>query len=475
MTWRNGWGAANSQYTYNPAHVNNRMTVNPITGGGMQYDDAGNLTNDGSQSYSYDATGQQAYASGTNLRKNYDGDGMRAKKTENGDNIYYLRSSVLGGQVVAEIYGGGVSYAGSGWWLRGYVYLGGQMIATQAGGVNWVHQDPVTKSQRITDSAGNITYTIDLDPWGSETGRTSGNAAFQPHRFTSYERDANAGDDAMFRRYQSAWTRFSQPDPYEGSYDLTDPQSFNRYAYVQNDPVNYVDPTGLIAPLIWAHNVMRLNGGRNGGVTRQPHYVVEPHDVDPQKTVPDTAAGKANPNCLQNAVPGSPGLARRFGRGHDGPHARAPLGGGIAITLGPLAGTVINVTGGGDGTNIVDVRLANGDVAVYKDLGRVFVGRNESVGTGARIGTVSGGGFGGFDGLHLSLVRGYAYDHYRQLTRQAVGGTRSQQAHARSELSRLQPFMLNDPLGPESPVRCPGVPIIDVPVRGGVPTTYPPR
>jgi len=35
-----------------------------------------------------------------------------------------------GVQVVAEIYGGGPSYSGSGWWLRGYVYLGGQMIAT---------------------------------------------------------------------------------------------------------------------------------------------------------------------------------------------------------------------------------------------------------------------------------------------------------------------------------------------------------
>jgi hypothetical protein len=88
---------------------------------------------------------------------------------------------------------------------------------------------------------------------------------------------------------------------------------------------------------------------------------------------------------------------------------------------------------------------------------------------------VSGGGFGGFDGLHLSLVRGYAYGHYRQLTGQAVGGTRNQQSHARSELSRLQFFMLYDPLGPQSPVNCPGVPIIDVPVSGGVPTTYPPR
>jgi hypothetical protein len=49
----------------------------------------------------------------------------------------------------------------------------------------------------------------------------------------------------MFRRHNRWWSRFDQPDPYDGSYDLANPQSFNRYAYVQNDPVNFIDPAGL--------------------------------------------------------------------------------------------------------------------------------------------------------------------------------------------------------------------------------------
>lgn len=36
-----------------------------------------------------------------------------------------------------------------------------------------------------------------------------------------------------------------QPDPWDGSYDLAEPQTFNRYADVRNDPVNFIDPSGL--------------------------------------------------------------------------------------------------------------------------------------------------------------------------------------------------------------------------------------
>jgi RHS repeat-associated protein len=245
MTWRNGWGVANAQYAYDPQFNGNRMTVNPVTGAAIGYDLAGNLTNDGAQTYTYYANGQQAAASGSGLTQTYDGDGLRVKKTENGVTTYYLRSTMLGKQVVLEITGSAPIVQ----MVRGYVFLGGQMLAVQQGDqadgvVNWVHQDPVTKSQRLTSGTGAVVSTIDVDPWGGETAR-SGNQSQQPHRFTNYERDANGGDEAMFRRYESKWARFAQPDPYDGSYDMADPRSLNRYAYVHNDPVNFVDPTGL--------------------------------------------------------------------------------------------------------------------------------------------------------------------------------------------------------------------------------------
>jgi len=60
------------------------------------------------------------------------------------------------------------------------------MVAIQSGGVNWVHQDPVTKSQRVTNGSGTVTSTIDLDPWGGETNRSS-NQVFQ---ITIHRQDA---------------------------------------------------------------------------------------------------------------------------------------------------------------------------------------------------------------------------------------------------------------------------------------------
>src|SRR5207302_2025281 len=62
--------------------------------------------------------------------------------------------------------------------------------------------------------------------------------------FTSYGRDSETGNDyAMARFYINRFGRFSCADPVLGS--PADPQSWNRYAYVRNNPVNAIDPSGL--------------------------------------------------------------------------------------------------------------------------------------------------------------------------------------------------------------------------------------
>lgn len=233
-TYFEGWGGIGGTGRIDNATFTNNQR------NGFTYDAAGNVTNDLGQTFTYDATGQQAAASysGYTLQQTYDGDRLRVKKEENNNTTYYLRSTVLGGQIVSELNSSGAM-------TRGFVYRGGELLAVQQNSqINWVHEDPVVKSKRVTNSAGAVVSTIELDPWGGDTSRNS-NEAFQPRRFTSYTRDINLSDDAMHRRYNRWHGRFDQPDPYDGSYDLTDPQSFNRYSYAQNDPVNFVDPSGL--------------------------------------------------------------------------------------------------------------------------------------------------------------------------------------------------------------------------------------
>ena len=64
-------------------------------------------------------------------------------------------------------------------------------------------------------------------------------------KFTGYERDNETGlDFAQARYYASAHGRFTSPDSVSGH--VSNPQSWNRYAYVTNNPVNLTDSTGLM-------------------------------------------------------------------------------------------------------------------------------------------------------------------------------------------------------------------------------------
>ncbi|MCC7237761.1 MAG: glucosaminidase domain-containing protein, partial [Bryobacterales bacterium] len=93
-------------------------------------------------------------------------------------------------------------------------------------------------------------------PYGQEKPGATMN---DREKFATYLRDSETGLDYADQRYhQPGWGRFLTPDPYQASGGPASPGSWNRYAYVEGDPVNRVDPKGLF----WeGPNLMALDGG----------------------------------------------------------------------------------------------------------------------------------------------------------------------------------------------------------------------
>ena len=123
-----------------------------------------------------------------------------------------------------------------------------------SGGLKYVLQD-LQGSTRAVMQGSAVIARYDQMPFGEEisagTGlRTTaqGYSVTQDvrHRYALTERDDASGlDSTWWRKYESLSGRWTSPDPYNGSATIANPQSFNRYSYTENDPVNFVDPTGL--------------------------------------------------------------------------------------------------------------------------------------------------------------------------------------------------------------------------------------
>ena len=97
-------------------------------------------------------------------------------------------------------------------------------------------------------------------------------------------------DYAVNRHYSSGLGRFLQTDPYGGSARIDGPQSWNRYAYVEGDPMNLFDPEGLFAlqaPIppttfppvnVYGSPILGLIGGGAGGGVREK--TAKPVEID---------------------------------------------------------------------------------------------------------------------------------------------------------------------------------------------------
>ena len=113
------------------------------------------------------------------------------------------------------------------------------------GEMNEYHHPDRLGTRMVTDPATNTLYLQSTLPFG--TAMPSESTGFSNQVFTSYDRSPIAVlDYAVNRSYSSGQGRFSTPDPIGmASVNFIVPQSLNLYSYVDNDPVNNTDPSGL--------------------------------------------------------------------------------------------------------------------------------------------------------------------------------------------------------------------------------------
>jgi RHS repeat-associated protein len=115
---------------------------------------------------------------------------------------------------------------------------------------------------------GSIAYDRAYAPFGETYNESSSTN----RNFTGQTQDTASGIyDFLFRQYSPSQGRWQVPDPAGmAAVDITNPQSWNRYAYVANNPLSNIDPKGLyIQDCVWDgcsfQGVMGGGGGFIGG------------------------------------------------------------------------------------------------------------------------------------------------------------------------------------------------------------------
>ena len=100
--------------------------------------------------------------------------------------------------------------------------------------------DALGSVRQLTNPAATITLTQSYAPYGEVT--QSVGTSQTSYAFTGESRDANGLTYLRARYYAPQDGRFISRDTWSGNYNR--PLSLNRWSYVENNPINFVDPSG---------------------------------------------------------------------------------------------------------------------------------------------------------------------------------------------------------------------------------------
>jgi RHS repeat-associated protein len=169
----------------------------------------------------------------------YDGNGERVLKSNTSTGAAVKRYWSIGGNTLAE-------GDGSGNLTAEYIYFGGKRVARIDLAANTVHyylSDHLGSTSIVASAAGTTEEESDYYPFGTEVVVTGPGA--NELKFTGKRRDAESQLDYFgARHYSSLSGRFGSPDEPLIDQDALNPQSWNLYSYVRNNPLNAIDPDG---------------------------------------------------------------------------------------------------------------------------------------------------------------------------------------------------------------------------------------
>lgn len=233
------WGNLLQKSTTGPGEPNMGLLTadvhNHVNPTNYTYDAAGNLTWDGANALTFDAENRATPSSGSYIYS-YDGENHRVEKNNAGSITYYWYDEDF--NVIST----------TGHLARDYVYFNGERIAHLSlsnGDQYYYWLDHLGDTRVITNSDGSsIQWESDYYPFGKPN--VLNNSVTGVFRFTGseYDSELTGGDNYLDNREQSyVLGRFFSPDPIGGS--VSNPQSWNRYAYVMNRPSVLTDPLGL--------------------------------------------------------------------------------------------------------------------------------------------------------------------------------------------------------------------------------------
>lgn len=180
-------------------------------------------TNNGvtSQSnYIYDANGNRVASITDGVRKNY--------LLDSRGNAKVLQESDANGQV-----------------LNKYTFGLGLIKSEGGGNTRFYHTDGLGSTRLLTDASGQVTDRYVYDAFGKLIA-SAGNSS-NSFQFAGEQRDGTGLDYLRARYYDSDLGRFISKDAFGGR--MSSPISKNPYAYANNNPVVFTDPSGYMSSI----------------------------------------------------------------------------------------------------------------------------------------------------------------------------------------------------------------------------------